>query len=73
MPRLMLRAHIWLFWLAGDTEAADKYLALFCEKSKTDMRYVQKWLPIVAASQSVKGRPEERELLLRWASVVEYE
>ena len=62
-----------LFWLAGDTEAADKYLALFCEKSKTDMRYVQKWLPIVAASQSVKGRPEERELLLRWASVVEYE
>lgn len=62
-----------LFWLAGDITGANKYLALFCEKSKTDPRYVQKWLPIVAASQSVKGRPEEREILLRWASVVEYE
>ncbi len=62
-----------LFWLAGDIAGANKYLELFCEKSNTDPRYVQKWLPIVAASQSVKGRPQEREILLRWASVVEYE
>jgi len=33
---------------------------------------VQKWIPIVAASQSVKGKPEEQELLMSWASVVEY-
>ena len=61
-----------LFWLAGDSEAAEQYLNLFCEKSKTDKRYVQKWMPIVAASQSVKGDEKERELLLSWANVVEY-
>jgi tRNA A-37 threonylcarbamoyl transferase component Bud32 len=62
-----------VFWLNGDVEGAKKYLDLFCKKSDTARQYVQKWLPIVAASQSVKGKPEERELLLSWASVVEYE
>ena len=62
-----------LFTLAGDEEMAEAYLDLFCKKSDTAKQYVQKWLPIVAASQSVKGKPEERELLLRWANVVEYE
>lgn len=62
-----------LFSLAGDTGLAEKYLDLFCEKSGTAKQYVQKWLPIVAASQSVKGNEAEREMLLKWASVVEYE
>ncbi len=62
-----------LFWLDGDISGAKKYLELFCEKSKTDKRYVQKWLPIVAASQSVKGKPEEREFLLSWVDVVDFE
>lgn len=61
-----------LFCLDGDTETADAYLDLFCAKSGTAKQYIQKWLPIVAASQSVKGKPEERELLLKWANVVEY-
>ncbi len=62
-----------LFCLAGKTDLADKYLDLFCEKSKTEKRYVQKWLPIVAASQSVKGKPEERDFLFGWVDVVDYE
>lgn len=62
-----------LFNLAGDTELADKYLKLFCKKSDTARQYVQQWLPIVAASQSVKGKPEEREFLLKWVNVVDYE
>ena len=62
-----------LFCLAGDTKNGDKYLDLFCKKSDTAKQYVQKWLPIVAASQSVKGKPEERDFLLRWVDVVEYE
>ena len=37
------------------------------------MQYVQKWLPIVAASQSVKGNKEEREFLLGWVNVVDFE
>ena len=62
-----------LFSLEGKNELADKYLNLYCEKSGVAKKYIQSWLPIVAASQSVKGKPEEREMLLSWASVVDYE
>ena len=62
-----------LFWLNGDITGADKYLDLFCKKSDTAKQYVQKWLPIVAASQSVKAYPQEREFLLSWVQVVDYE
>ena len=62
-----------LFCLEGKQDVADKYLNLFCEKSNTEKKYVQKWLPIVAASQSVKGKPEERDFLHGWVDVVDYE
>ena len=62
-----------LFWLDGDIEGAKKYLDLFCRKSNTAKQYVQTWMPIVAASQSVKGNKEEREFLLSWVDVVDYE
>lgn len=62
-----------LFWLNGDIDGAQEYLDLFCEKSGTEKQYVQKWMPIVAASQSVKGNEKEREFLLSWADVVDYE
>ncbi|MGN0678557.1 MAG: phosphotransferase family protein [Oscillospiraceae bacterium] len=62
-----------VFCLNGDEDAAEKYLAMYCEKSNTAKQYIQKWLPIVAASQSVKGNPNEREFLLNWVNVVEYD
>ena len=62
-----------LFWLNGDIDGADKYLDMFCEKSGTAKQYVQKWMPIVAASQSVKSNEKEREFLLSWVDVVDYE
>lgn len=62
-----------LFWLDGDIEGAKKYLDIFCQKSNTAKQYVQKWMPIVAASQSVKGNEKEREFLLSWVDVVDYE
>ncbi len=62
-----------LFWLDGNITGADKYLDLFCEKSDTAKQYVQKWMPIVAASQSVKGNEKEREFLNSWINVVDYE
>lgn len=61
-----------LFCLNGDKEAAEKYLELFCEKTHTEKEYVQNWMPIVAASQSVKGNAEERDLLLSWVNNAEY-
>lgn len=62
-----------LFWLSGGIDKAAKYLNLFCKKSDTAKQYVQKWISIVAASQLVKGREAERELLMRWIDVVDYE
>ena len=62
-----------LFSLEGKKELAEKYMKLYCKKSDTARQYVQQWLPIVAASQSVKGKPEERDFLLSWVNVVEYQ
>lgn len=62
-----------LFKLAKADALAEKYMKLFCKKSDTARQYIDKWLPIVAASQSVKGKPEEREFLLSWVDVVDYE
>ena len=62
-----------LFCLAGKEDLAKEYLNLFCTKSNTAKQYVQKWMPIVAASQSVKGNEKEREFLLSWCDVVDYE
>ncbi len=62
-----------LFCLSGDEKTAKEYLELFCKKSDTARQYVQKWMPIVAASQSVKGNAHEREFLLSWVSVVDWQ
>ena len=62
-----------LFCLSGDKDSADKYLNLFCKKSDTAKQYVQKWMPIVAASQTVKGFEDQREFLDSWVHVVDYE
>ncbi len=62
-----------LFWLNGDISGAEFYLDTFCKKSDTAKQYVQKWMPIVAASQSVKGNEKEREFLMSWVGVVDYQ
>jgi thiamine kinase-like enzyme len=63
-----------LFWLSGRVAAAEKYMALACETLKAKVSDVQKWLPVVAAAESAKEqRQKNLELLLHWASVVDYE
>ena len=62
-----------LFCLEGKEALAKRYLELYCQKSDTARQYVQKWMPIVAASQSVNGNEHEREFLLSWCNVVDYE
>ena len=62
-----------LFKLAKKDALAEKYLKLFCKKSDTAIQYVQKWLPIVAASQSVKGKADERDFLANWVNVFDYQ
>ena len=62
-----------LFCMNGDFETAKKYLDLFCTKSDTARQYVQKWMPIVAASQLAKSTEPEHTFLLSWVNVVDYQ
>ena len=61
------------FCLKDQKDIGEKYLAKYCKKADTARQYINNWLPIVAASQTVKGKPEEREFLLSWASVCDYQ
>lgn len=60
------------FCLSHRTEYAEKYLKLYCSKTGTSVKYVHDWLPLVAAAQLKFKRPEERELLLTWIDVADY-
>ncbi len=62
-----------LFKLHKQDEIAEKYLKLFCAKTDTAIQYVQRILPIVAASQSVKKKPEEAEFLAQWVNVCDWQ
>jgi len=66
------RTYLWLTLNSGEP-AAKEYLRAFCRMSDTALQYVQNWMPIVAASQSVKDNSEEEfALLSRWVNVVDY-
>ena len=61
-----------LFKLQQKDDLAEKYLKLYCTKTDTAIQYVQRILPIVAASQSVKNKPEEAEFLAKWVNVCDW-
>ncbi len=62
-----------LFKLHKQDELAEKYLKLYCAKTDTAIQYVQRILPIVAASQSVKHKSEETEFLAQWVNVCDWQ
>ena len=66
-------ATTYLLFALRDQALADLYMDTYCEMSDTAKQYVQRWLPVTAASRLGKGIPEEKELLERWLDVVEYE
>ena len=54
-------------------ELAEKYLNLFCKKADIPKQLVQQWMPIVACSESVKNKPEEKALLDSWVNVFDFQ
>lgn len=56
-----------------DKATADLYMDIFCRKSDTAKQYVQKWLPIAAAAQLTKGIEEERDFLVGWADIIDFQ
>lgn len=66
-------AMTYLLFALKDEGDAETYLDLFCKKTDTEKSYVQKWLPIVAAAQLSKGKNAEKEFLMKWIDVIEYQ
>ena len=54
-------------------EAAEQYVDRFCERTGTPRKYIQEWIPIVAAVKLTQDRPQERELLMKWVDIAVYE
>ncbi len=67
-------AHTYLMLHLEIKEAADLYLDRFCKESHIEKQYVQQWLPIVAAAHlKYTKNEEERDLLLHWIDVLQYQ
>ena len=66
-------AMTYLLFALKDQETADLYLKLFCKKSDTARQYVQQWLPIVAAAQLTKDNELEKDFLMKWIDVIDYQ
>lgn len=62
-----------LFSMDKEDELAEKYIHVFSEKMSIPPSAIQRWIPIVAATQMTKNIPEEQEFLSKWINVVDYE
>lgn len=61
------------FQLSGNLELAEKYLDAYVNKTGTLKTYVQKWIPIVAASQLVNAKSEQLEFLKHALNIYDHE
>ena len=62
-----------IFSMQQENELADKYLELFVKESGIEKSNIQRWIPIVAATQLTKENPEEEEFLRSWIDIVDFE
>lgn len=66
-------ANTYLMLKLTDEKFAEKYISAFCEKTNTDRRYVNTWMPIVAAARLTKNKPEEKELLETMIDICDFQ
>ena len=66
-------AMTYLLFALKDQDTADLYMNMFCKKSDTARQYVQQWLPIVAAAQLTKDNALEKDFLMKWIDVIDYQ
>lgn len=57
--------------LEGKRALAEDYLALFCKRTGYSTSEARTWLPLIAAAQLVKGKEENREILMSYINAVE--
>ena len=58
------------FRMQGEDELAERYLALFSERTNTAMSYIRQWLPLVAAGQLVRVNAGHRQMLMEYVDPV---
>lgn len=61
------------FVLDGKEDLAEKYIARYCARTGTDIRYIQNFFPIVAATYPKTNHEREVELLSRWVNVFDWQ
>ena len=66
-------AMTYLLFALTDKQQADAYLELFCDRADVPMQVVRQWMSIVAASELARGRDSDREFLMSWIDVVDYQ
>ena len=62
-----------IFSMQGEKEMAQKYLEMFSNESGIDKVNIQRWIPIVAATQLTKENSDEEEFLRSWIDIVDFE
>lgn len=55
-----------LLRMRGQPDWAERYLELFCQKSGIELHHIRRWIPLVAASQTVVANASSRAELQRW-------
>jgi thiamine kinase-like enzyme len=66
-------ANTYLTLKLTDEKLAEKYIKLFCEMTSTDIQYVNKWMPIVAAARLTKKKPEEKAMLESMIDICDFQ
>ena len=66
-------AMTYLLFALKNQKKADLYMKLFCKRSDIARQYVQQWLPIVAASQLDKNNELEKDFLMKWIDVMDFQ
>lgn len=62
-----------LFTTEQKSKLAEKYVELYCKKTGTDKKEIQRWIPIVAAVRKTYNKPEEQEFLNNWINIVDFQ
>lgn len=61
------------FRMRGADDFAEKYIRTYCEMQGCTMEYVQRWFAIVAAAELSRGRVVEKDFLLSWVEIADYQ